>query len=218
MKNIITILSLYISFIAISQSNDYQVYQLDTKESIQACNIVAYLDNTDLDAGYVEKISGSIITLRITQNTDYLIQINNSKYFKIYGSNIDAVTSLPKVSLVNDPALIYRIQLGAFSKTIPTSLFANFKDVVTEKMDGTNLTRFMTGNFNSLKDATNVQKQIQSMGNKDAFIVAYYNGERIKYTEALKKEVHVDQLETFELTMVKTLINNKNQIQLNGMN
>lgn len=204
MKNVIAILSLVVSFISISQSNEYQVYQLDTKESIHACQITAYLDNIDLDAGYIEQISGSIISLRITKNTDYLIQINDTKYFKIYGSIEDSISNLPKVALVNDPQLIYRIQLGAFSKAIPRNYFNKFNDHKTEKIAGTNLTRFMIGSYTKISDVTAAQEQIKLNGFNDTFIVAYYNGERIDITEAIKMEEKVNLVENFELNLLSS--------------
>lgn len=211
MKNVIAIIYLVVSFISISQFNGYQVYQLDTKDSIHACQITAYMDNIDLDAGYIEQISGSIISLRITPNTDYLIEINKSKYFKIYGSIQDSISKLPKVASVNDPQLIYRIQLGAFSKSIPRDYYNKFNDHKTEKIAGTNLTRFMIGSYQKISEVTTAQKHLQLNGFNDTFIVAYYNGERIDIAEALKLEEKVNLIETLELSLLSS--NNISQNQ-----
>lgn len=216
MKNTLLTLSLFVASVALSQSNEFDVYQLDTKDSINACSVTAFVDNIELDAGYVEKISGSIITLRLAKNTDYLIHVNDEKYFKIYGSNTDDFSTLPKVALVNDPALVYRVQVGTFSKAIPKSYYLNFNSIILEKKAGTKMTRLMTGNFDSLADVTAAKNQIQSNGFKDAFIVAYYDGERIECAQALKIEAHVSQVENFELTMLNS--NKKYQDQHSGMN
>lgn len=212
MKNTFLLISLFIASIANAQSNQFDTYQLETKDTIVACSITAYVDNIELEAGYVEKISGSILTMRIAKNTDYLIQINNEKYFKIYGSDTNDLSKSPKIVMVNDPALIYRIQLGAFSQKIPNSYYANFQDLVTEKVAETNVTRLMTGKFNSLVDATSLKEKIHCNGFKDAFIVAYYEDERIEFSQALQIEAQKNNAENFELTLL-----NSNSMASNNM-
>lgn len=44
--------------------------------------------------------------------------------------------------------------------------------------------RYTTGNFKKVGDATNLQKKVRDMGFKDAFIVAFNNGERISLQQA----------------------------------
>ncbi len=44
--------------------------------------------------------------------------------------------------------------------------------------------RYTTGNFKKVSEATNLQKKVREMGFKDAFIVAFNNGERISLQQA----------------------------------
>ena len=43
---------------------------------------------------------------------------------------------------------------------------------------------YTTGSFSNVKDAVNLQKSVRETGFKDAFIVAFYNGERITLQRA----------------------------------
>lgn len=198
MKTSLLLLALSIAPFAISQSNEFKIYELDTKEPITDCKITAFVDNLDVASGYIESIQGSIITLRIAENTNYHIRVNDTKTFELNASNDLAVGHT--LIQVNEPNLIYRIQIGAFSEPIPASFYVDFKDLSLEKKEGTEMTRIMTGNFYSQEEVKSVKSQIQNQGFKDAFIVAYYNGDRIELAEALIMEQQFDQAKTNAIT------------------
>ncbi len=84
--------------------------------------------------------------------------------------------------------LVYRVQVGAFARPIPAELFSEFTPVSGEKIDGTNITRYMAGYFNDINKVVNAKDQIRNLGYSDAFIVAYCNGKRIKWGEARRLE------------------------------
>lgn len=50
--------------------------------------------------------------------------------------------------------------------------------------------RYTTGNFKKVSDATTLQKKVCDMGFKDAFIVAFNNGERISLQQAKEMQAH----------------------------
>lgn len=70
------------------------------------------------------------------------------------------------------------------------------------------MTRLMTGNYNSYLEAKSVKNQLLNKGFTDAFIVAYYNGERIEYAEAIKLGQQFNEAKYTNLT-VPTLNSNK---------
>ena len=82
--------------------------------------------------------------------------------------------------------LVYRVQIGAFSKPIPQDLFKEFTPVTGEKVGGTKITRYMAGAFNDSKKVLEVRDQIRRLGYADAFPVAYCDGKRISFGEALE--------------------------------
>ena len=84
--------------------------------------------------------------------------------------------------------LVYRVQIGAYAKPIPQNLFKEFNPVSGEKIEGTNITRYMAGYFNNADAVVNARGQIRELGYSDAFIIAYCNGERIGFGEARRRE------------------------------
>jgi hypothetical protein len=78
----------------------------------------------------------------------------------------------------NMDGLVYRVQIGAFSRPVPNETFNEFAPISGEEVRP-GLIRYMAGYFPSRADATVARNQIRNLGYSDAFLVAYCNGERI---------------------------------------
>ncbi len=89
---------------------------------------------------------------------------------------------IPK-DLKSPGGLVYRVQVGAFAKPLRKELFKEFS-LVTGEVLPNGITRYMAGFFGSRTKVAEAQKQIQSLGYKTAFIVAYCDGKRISIAEA----------------------------------
>ncbi len=92
------------------------------------------------------------------------------------------------VGVTSPSGLVYRVQIGAFAKPIPQDLFKEFNPVSGEKINGTNITRYMAGYFNNSDAVVNAREQIRALGYADAFVVAYCDGERIQFGDARRRE------------------------------
>ena len=84
----------------------------------------------------------------------------------------------------NPSGLVYRVQVGAFSKPILPDLFKEFNPVSGEKLNNSNITRYMAGYFNKSTKVVEARDQIKALGYADAFAVAYCDGKRITLAEA----------------------------------
>lgn len=84
--------------------------------------------------------------------------------------------------------LVYRVQVGAFSKPIPEERFNEFTPVSGEKLPS-GITRYMAGFFTNRKSVLDAQKTIRGIGYSDAFPVAYCDGKRISMDEARRLEL-----------------------------
>lgn len=84
--------------------------------------------------------------------------------------------------------LVYRVQVGAFARPIPQDLFKEFNPVSGEKIQGTNITRYMAGYFNNSQNVIDAREQIRALGYSDAFVVAYCDGKRVQFGEARRME------------------------------
>tara|TARA_R110000737_G_scaffold164641_2_gene192316 strand:- start:16570 stop:23991 length:7422 start_codon:yes stop_codon:yes gene_type:complete len=83
--------------------------------------------------------------------------------------------------------LMFRVQVGAFSKPVAKDAFQEFNPVTGEKRSN-GLTVYMAGFFDKSSSAAEAQKTIRSLGYSDAFVVAYCDGERIPLMEGRRME------------------------------
>ncbi|MBA7527882.1 hypothetical protein ES705_20062 [subsurface metagenome] len=82
--------------------------------------------------------------------------------------------------------LMYKIQLGAFSLAIPENSFGGLTPVSKEREEGN--TKYYVGSFTSLKEVRKALEQVKEYGYPDAFIVSYYNNEKISIQQAKEIE------------------------------
>lgn len=85
--------------------------------------------------------------------------------------------------------LIYRIQIGAFSKGLPEYIDRLYKKLsvlrrIDSYTDDRGVVVYTVGELRNFDDAVKLQEQIRQEGVKDAFVVAYHNGKRITLKEA----------------------------------
>ncbi len=83
--------------------------------------------------------------------------------------------------------LMYRVQVGAFSKPVAESVFNEFTPVSAEKRSN-GIIVYMAGYFEGNSKAYDAQKSIRNIGYSDAFVVAYCGGKRITLAEAKRLE------------------------------
>lgn len=99
-------------------------------------------------------------------------------------SNNNITNTILPVAIKNPSGLVYRVQVGAFSKPIPSDLFKEFTPVSGEKLNDKGFTRYLAGYFNSSAKVVLARDQIKALGYVDAFAVAYCDGNRISLAEA----------------------------------
>lgn len=113
--------------------------------------------------------------------------------------------------------LVYRVQVGAFRKPLKATLFNEFTPVTGEQIKS-GITRYISGYFGSILNASQAKKQIRGLGYKDAFIVAYCDGKRITIAEARRLEAKGECVPSAELATttestpnVEKVVETKNQ-------
>ncbi|MBL0049350.1 MAG: PD40 domain-containing protein [Bacteroidetes bacterium] len=96
----------------------------------------------------------------------------------IYSKNnpIPINTTLPS-------GIIFKVQIGAFRNPIPQDLFKGF-DPISGETSATGITRYTAGYFKNFEAANGAKREINTIGYKDAFVVAFCNGKRISIPEA----------------------------------
>jgi hypothetical protein len=84
--------------------------------------------------------------------------------------------------------LIYRIQLGAFTKPRPSEAFGGISPVRFEQIENSSVLKYYAGVFHSLNGVTTAISQVKKNGFPDAFIVAYLDGKLISTEKAKEIE------------------------------
>lgn len=82
--------------------------------------------------------------------------------------------------------IIFKVQFATSSENKPLNSpdFKGMKDVQLYHLNG--LYKYITGNESSPEGAMALLSKVHDMGFKDAFLVAFLNGERISPQEAIK--------------------------------
>ena len=94
-----------------------------------------------------------------------------------------SVKDIP-VDAVQPSGLVYKVQIGAFRNEPDKKYFDKFAPVSGQSLDN-GITRFMVGYFTNFNPANTAKTKVRGMGDyKDAYVVAYYNGERVSISEA----------------------------------
>ena len=78
----------------------------------------------------------------------------------------------------------YTIQVGAFRIPVANNTFSEFAPVYAERQTN-GFIRYSTGFFSSYTEAIQARNEIRQMGYVDAFIVAYKNRERVRYSDLM---------------------------------
>ncbi len=81
--------------------------------------------------------------------------------------------------------IVFKVQIGAFRKEIPHQAFSDMTPVMGETV-GNGLVRYTAGLFTGFSQAAAAKDQVRERGYRDAFVVAYRDGQRIPLGEAMR--------------------------------
>jgi len=107
------------------------------------------------------------------------MELASAKEKAAKASEISEAMAVNKENAPLNKGLVFAVQLGAyrnFSLTTPK------KGISTDSNDGMN--KYLLGAFANLRLAEAFKKEVQVMGIKDAWIVAFHNGKRITLEQA----------------------------------
>jgi hypothetical protein len=86
------------------------------------------------------------------------------------------------------PGLVYRIQLGVFSRIKPPDAFGGINPVCYEFIADRSIFKYYAGVFHSLNSVSEALLKVRAIGYPDAFIVAYSDGQTITTEKAKEIE------------------------------
>ncbi|MCX6276091.1 MAG: hypothetical protein NTV09_12885 [Bacteroidetes bacterium] len=141
--------------------------------SVQPSSSTTESKNTTENAGIAQ--SGSTVVPEI--------EISDAATFSFgKGDAYSAANPIP-IDPVLPEGLVFKVQIGAFRKPLPDNTFKNLQPLSGETTRP-GWIRYCLGLFRTFEPANLLKKEVRSMGYKDAFVVAYYNGKRIPLYDA----------------------------------
>lgn len=81
--------------------------------------------------------------------------------------------------------LFFTVQIGVFNKPVPKEQVKEIEPLLTKRLENGQI-RYSSGVFHSVEESFPKKQEAIAKGIKDAFITAYYQGERISLDEARK--------------------------------
>lgn len=135
------------------------------EDSVQVQGVVEINDQDEITPVDVDEIVESIEVANESQNNE----TGDDEFVPV----IDPETQLAS----------FRIQIGAFSRKISKSVFADLPEVVSVKGDD-GLYRYFSGSYTDKSKAASQKVNLTTSGYNDAFIVAFKDGKRVTLREA----------------------------------
>lgn len=130
----------------------------------------------------------------------FVVAYNNGQRVAAPGEQTNVITKNDLTSnkqdatTLNDPngyklsKVLIMAQVGLYRGDIPSDLKEKFSQLesITKQVTAHGVIRYMTGNFNNLSEATAFKEELTKNGFPDAFLVAYYESERVKIQEIVE--------------------------------
>jgi tetratricopeptide (TPR) repeat protein len=168
------------------------LYQKSTKKDTIASKKKGTQDQLNISKNEIKSNTNNINNQKnISQNGNKKPVSNNTKFEILNQSPYSDKNPIPVIETFAK-GLIYKIQLGAFSKTVTPDRFRGLKPVMGEKITTNKgvVTKYYVGAFSKSIDSENALKQVREYGFKEAYIVAFYNGKNIPIEKAKKLEIN----------------------------
>ena len=151
--------------------------------------VVVYYNGKKITMAEAKTLQAENNSSTNTTNTAIINQTNNSVQ-----TNNQQQNNAANTSQISNTGVVFEVQLGAYRNDIPVEIVNQLLDVVNgnsldhyKSDDG--LTIYTSGKFKDFKSASDYKDYIIEKGIKDAFIIAFQNGQKIsiaKATELLK--------------------------------
>ncbi|HSH20472.1 MAG TPA: hypothetical protein VLA03_08460 [Draconibacterium sp.] len=173
------------------EGQSYDLRSVVTQSFVQAKNAEnGYWQNASLEEkeNFIDELNALSLKMENSRSIDSEVILESPELIlpPVLMDNQDIRTSSPKKK---PSGIIYKIQLGAYSRGIPTTLKPVFSKIsvlrkVENYTDENGVVVYTTGNLTNYEDAVEMQKQVKQEGIKDPKIAAYLNGKRITLEQA----------------------------------
>ena len=116
----------------------------------------------------------------VVQNKNKLVKVNGSIEKNSSKSSSKNKTTLTKADLANESNEVsFRVQVGAYKGQVSNEIFGDLPQLISF-LGENGITRYVTGNYTSYKEAAKAKIDILLKGFEGAFVVAYKGGKRVE--------------------------------------
>ena len=159
------------------------------EDSVQVQGVVEINDQDEVIPVDVEEIVESIEA--VNETVDNTPSVDKNSNNNDQNNNLTNESQIPEtrddefVPVIDPETQLasFRIQIGAFSRKISKSVFADLPEVVSVKGDD-GLYRYFSGSYTDKVKAASHKVNLTTSGYNDAFIVAFKDGKRVTLREA----------------------------------
>jgi hypothetical protein len=151
----------------------------DVKSTMQSDSSTAYTSGSFSKITDAEKRKSDMISAGFSSSK---IMIKN-RDGSLLEPTKDALAGFDKeqnnISLDDIKGVVFRIQLGAYTKKLSASVFKNAGDVIELKTDN-GLYKYLSGSYTSIQDAIKQREELRKKGYNGIFVVAYKENKRVQ--------------------------------------
>jgi hypothetical protein len=144
--------------------------------------IVAYCNGKKLTLGEARQLEAKGECIPQGDN-EFLVEISKNTQAALKEQNSNSTTSMTS-EITDSKSFFFTVQIGVYNKPInEKEKFPSLPEISTSISPKKQI-RYATGKFTNLNEAKTRKNEAVASGISDAFIVAYYKGERITIAQA----------------------------------
>lgn len=172
---------------------------VEARQSIRALGysdafVVAYCDGERITFGEARRLEASgqcvpkgtnELVLEVAENTaDHLGIPTETEVVELPEYSYNQAPGAAKAAPIElKQGLFFTVQIGVFNRPVSDDIIKNLPEILTVRLPN-GLIRYATGMFDSAEEAQPRRSEAINRGIRDAFIVAYYKGERLTVGKA----------------------------------
>lgn len=188
----------------------------DVKNSLQPDSTTAYTAGSYGSKTNAEKRRDELIASGFP-NAKVMIRNKDGSLSEVTAEGLAGINEKSDgyTSAVDMKGVVFRVQLGAYSKKLSTSVFKNAGKLVEMKTED-GLYKYTSGSHSTIQDAIKNRDELVKRGYKGAFVVAYKDGKRVPLSTVsggiIQKPESMDEPKTPMSAVDKSLVSFRLQV------
>lgn len=156
--------------------------------------VVAYCDGERIPFGEARELerTGKCVAkgenemmLEVAQKTAEKLGLSDTSKYRVSNTAYNQAPGAAKATAIEEiKGLFFTVQIAVYNKPVSPAQLLNIDPLITLRLPNGQI-RYSTGVFQEYPSAVVKQNEVRAKGILDAFVTAYYNGERIGLQKAM---------------------------------